>query len=789
MSFWGILFVTMAAAAQQPAPMGEAELSQHLASVRSQLASPGLDLSRREGLAQDMAATLDRAAQAAADPEVRRRHWAEAIDLIDQFVRANPDLATERQLRLQAAVFRWAQALSWVRAAAFEPGDARHRDRAIAQLDDAISRLRSISSLGDRTTLGDNLRFRLAQALADRAELDPPGSEERRRRENEAMDLLEKPGAELGLAGFWHLLKAELLVRTGNPGEARRELAAAVQSKPAPPEAETLTVEIPLLIGQKQFADARKALEASHLEAPLKGLWRVRILLGELARTPEGDERRRLHTELFREVRTLKTSQAPESRLALLELARAGVEPGVGEPPDDWDALADAYQAAGELPRAAAASARAADLAAASGPSAAAFPYRLRAGAFAFQAGRFAEADAALSRVADDPAAGPLRARAGMLRALARGRALAAHEPGASAAAYAEALERQVKYFPADPITHEARWLLGELMLASPDRARARTLWAAITPDSPRWLDSRLATAALDRDELDRELINPDRRRIAGLFAAADKFLADSIAQSRSEDATAQLLLARARLNLVPTAGSPESARDLCDRVGRLPVSAGVLYRARLLRMISLVELARYLEAEREARNHAEWDVPADRAALFDAVRLLDQGATMAATDLRQRRAGLVLKLLLESVLTLDPNFSPTELGELRMRLTRALLFIGDDLDAKRSISAWKWTPDTNNDRLLRDLGDTYSRLQVYTLDIDVQRLRLKKNEPGSKPWFDARYALALAFYHTAQYDRAAQLIDATAILHPDLGGGELHEKFIRLRQRLGEKH
>ena len=55
-------------------------------------------------------------------------------------------------------------------------------------------------------------------------------------------------------------------------------------------------------------------------------------------------------------------------------------------------------------------------------------------------------------------------------------------------------------------------------------------------------------------------------------------------------------------------------------------------------------------------------------------------------------------------------------------------------------------------------------------------------------PWFDARYALALAYFHTGQYKEAAQLIDATAILHPELGGGELHEKFIRLRQRLGEK-
>jgi hypothetical protein len=785
---WGILIVTMAAAAQQPAPMSDAELSQHLASIRAQLANPGIDLGRRAGLAQDMAGTLDRAAQSAADLEVRRERWGEAIALIDRFTRENPDEPLDRQLRFQAAVFRWAQAQTWVQAAAFEPGNPRNRERAVALLEDALERLRSISAIGDRTTLGDNLRFRLAQALADRAELEPAGSAARKAGEAAAMDLLEQPATELGLAGFWHLLKAELLFRGANPAEAGRELEAALQAKPAPPEPEVFAVKIPLLIGQKQFAEAMQAVEASHLEAPIKGLWKVRIRLAELARLPDGEDRRRIHAELFREIRALRGAQASESRLALLELARAGIEPGAGEPPDAWDALADAYQGAGDLAKAAGAAARAADGAAAAGRADAAAGYRLRAGAFSFQAGRFADADAALSRVADDPAAGPIRPRAGMLRALARGRTLALRAPGASAAAYTEALERQVRDFPAEPVTHEARWLLGELALAASDRRRARDLWAAIPPDSPRWLDARLAIAVLDRDELDRLLINPDRRRLAPSFSQADASLAESIHQARSEDVTARLSLARARLNLVPTAGRPEVARDLCDRVARLPVSPAILYRARLLRMIALVELGRYIEAEREAQTHSDWDLPSEHAALLDAVRLLDQGATIAATDLRQRRFGLVLKLILESVLTLDQNFEAAQLIELKMRMTRALLFVGDDLEARRSLSAWKGTPDTDSDRLLRDLGDTYSRLEVYSLDVDVQRLRLQNNPAGSMPWFDARYALALAYYHTGQYKEAAQLIDATAILHPDLGGGELHEKFIRLRQRLGEK-
>jgi hypothetical protein len=122
------------------------------------------------------------------------------------------------------------------------------------------------------------------------------------------------------------------------------------------------------------------------------------------------------------------------------------------------------------------------------------------------------------------------------------------------------------------------------------------------------------------------------------------------------------------------------------------------------------------------------------------------------------------------------------------MRWTRALLFAGDDRDARRSLSNWRGIPPTSSDRMLRDLGDTYNRLEMYTMDIDVQRLRMKNNPAGSTLWFDARYTLAVAYFRAGKLREAAQLIDSTEILHPDLGGGALREKFIHLRQRLGTK-
>jgi hypothetical protein len=198
--------------------------------------------------------------------------------------------------------------------------------------------------------------------------------------------------------------------------------------------------------------------------------------------------------------------------------------------------------------------------------------------------------------------------------------------------------------------------------------------------------------------------------------------------------------------------------------------------------------LGRYVQAEREAQSHSSWRAPTEQDAFFDAVRLIDQCASTADSDLRQRRFGLVLKLLVEPFVSGEEKTTPDEHTELAMRLTRALFFTGAESEARRSLAAWRGGPQTTNERLLRDLGDTYNRLAAYPLAIDVERLRIKNNPSGSLAWLDARYALALAYFHTGRLKEAAQVIDSTAILHPELGGNALHDKFVHLRQRLGLK-
>jgi hypothetical protein len=781
------ILVTAAVVAQEPST--DTEVSRLVAAWRRQIENRALDISRRTVILLEACQAIDRAAQASTNAPARQRHWSEAVALIDQFLQQNSDVPRARALQLQAGIYRWAQGESWRQMALLEPADPKPRAEAITALDDAIKRYRAASSAENNLTLAENLRFRLAEALADRAQLEPPAAVGRRAREDEAIKLLDPLPAEQSLSGYWHLLLADLLRRSGKPAEAEKELLEAAKAKSPPPEPELIDVRVSLLMGEKKLTEAIKEIEASRIGRAAKALWMARVHLAQRLGASEGPERFRAEADLFHWLKELKDGTSPEYRIALLELAKSQITPDPRNPPEVWDLLASAYAMAGEPAQAGAEMLRAASRAVDLGKADEAAAYRLKGGAYLFQADRFQEADVALTQVVDGSAtlAAAQRARAGMLRALARGRALALQLPGASLEQYTTALDRQIRDFPQEAATDEARWLRGQLALASSDRRQVDALWTAISPGSPRWVESRLALVELDRSELERGLINPDPQKLKALAKKTDRFLAESLRQARADSDLAELSLARARLNLTPLAGDAESARQDCERLLHLALMPSLHYRARLYRMISLAELGRYVEAEREAQNHFSWRPTGDLDALFEATRLLDQCASFATTDLAQRRFGLVLRLIVEPLQSPMEKLEPEQRSELALRWTRSLLFVGADRDARRSLSSWRELPETKSDRLLRDLGDTYDRLQIYTLAIDVHRLRNKNNPAGSPAWFDARYALALAYFRTGQFDRAARLIDGTQILHPELGGGELHDRFIRLRQRLGE--
>lgn len=788
MALGGISLFASAAPAQTPRT--DDELTRHLSGMKRQLEDGTIDPSTRATLALEMAATLDRAARSEARVDAKIARWDEAIAVLDGFNAKEVSHERAREFELQAGVYRWAQARAWHDNAILFPADSRSKDLERAALDDAVMRLRKIAGGGTGALL-DNIRFRLAWALADRARFEDLDSPTRRARLVEALDLLNQPLSESNLTGYHELLKAEVLHLIGRPGEALQAVARAEKADPAPPERETLETLVRLLTAQSKFSEAKSRVEKSKVPLAAKALLLVRVALAELQSPigPKGADRVVLEGELFAEVQSLRAMKAPEIRVALSEWAAAGVEPEGSAKPEAWDALAEGFDIRGDAERAAALEEKAAEAAERDGHREAAALYRLRGGGFLYQAGKFEQADAALQPVIADPEAGPSRAKAGLLRALARGRALSAGSTKINRADYAQALERQLREFPDDPSSAEVRWLLGGVKLSAGDFEAAEALWMAIPVDSPRWIDARLALAQSMRQKLEDELATTDRAKLDAEYQAAADFVDESAkaARSRPEADHVELLLAEARLNALPVAGKPLLARDAADRCLAMSLTPSQRYRAKLIRMVALVGAGRYVDAEREADRHSDWGETSERAALMDAVRLLDLCASNADTNLLQRRFGLVLRLLVQPLTRRerDETLTADQWNELTLRLARALLFQGDEQGARAALRDWIPSAESADDRLLRDLADAYSRLGADELAIDVQRLRLKKLSSASPAWFDARYGLSLAYYRLGRTQEALRLIEGTAILHPDLGGGQLQQKFIRLRQRL----
>ena len=220
------------------------------------------------------------------------------------------------------------------------------------------------------------------------------------------------------------------------------------------------------------------------------------------------------------------------------------------------------------------------------------------------------------------------------------------------------------------------------------------------------------------------------------------------------------------------------------SRILKSPTSPELRGQAVRLHLLALAELNRYVEAERLARAEVAQASPAD---LLETARLLDQIVSESESDLRLRRFGLLMRIVLTRTFEHAEELGPEQRWEANLRLTRAQLFSGNTPAARKSLGGWSEATPPHGDRFTRDLADTYFRLEAYELAIEVQRLRSKQAPTGSLPWFDARYGLALAYYRAGKEKEARQLIDATAILHPDLGGGDLREKFVRLRQRLDD--
>ena len=765
----------------------DSELSAFVEARRKLADDPARPIADREAVALELATTLDRAAWSASSATVRRSIWAEARGLLDGFSARNGGHPRSRAFAFQAAVYLWAEGQSWAKHAESSPTDREAVARAISAFDAAIARLRPLDAdpaIKDRGAgLSQNIRYRLALALADRAEIDPdrPSSPSYR---DEALKALSRgPFPLANLEGHADLLRAKLLAASGRFDEAMAALDEASRADPPPPMADRLAAMVPIAAGRKRFGEARAALEAAPIDDAAKDLFRIRLGLAERATLLAGPDRAGVEAEVVRRIGAMRAARPADARLALLGLARSIEEFGPDAAPEAWSLLAEGAALLGQPDRAASLDVIAAAKYEARGDAPKAREARFRAGAVLFGAGRFPRCDAILSRLVDDAGAGTLRARAGMLRALARGRRLATDNSDALRLSYEQALAQQIKLFPDDPTTGEARWLLGRSRLERGDRAEAERLWASVPRSHGRWLDARLAEITLLRDDLrDRLLVDPSRALEPALASIRDDL--DRLAhESRTDDERADVALERIRVELIPNLGNPEAALNSVEKLRRLPLREDQREIADRLRIVAMAEVESFLDAEREARNFATSRRP---EALLALARDLDRGASSADSERVIRRIGEVARLVADRLDGAEGLDGPTA-AEARLRRARSKMLAGDVTGSRAILDAWPESAGAvgRDPILLAELADCLLEAGRPERAIVAYREVAHRLSAGSPQWFAARLEQARALEGDGHWEAARRLVEGTTILYPDLGGPVMKARYEALGKKL----
>src|SRR5262249_26699379 len=158
---------------------------------------------------------------------------------------------------------------------------------------------------------GANVRFRLAESLADRADLEPSSSTERKTWEEEALKALEPTIKEASLQGFVQLLRGDLLGRAGLYVEALNALDLAAKANPAPPKAELLEGRGGVLLRQERFDAALRAMEQAGVSKVWRGVFPEKPRLEQRADLTPGPQQSEVESELFRLLNELRASALP----------------------------------------------------------------------------------------------------------------------------------------------------------------------------------------------------------------------------------------------------------------------------------------------------------------------------------------------------------------------------------------------------------------------------------------------------------------------------------------------
>jgi tetratricopeptide (TPR) repeat protein len=197
---------------------------------------------------------------------------------------------------------------------------------------------------------------------------------------------------------------------------------------------------------------------------------------------------------------------------------------------------------------------------------------------------------------------------------------------------------------------------------------------------------------------------------------------------------------------------------------------------------LALAGQGRHDEAAQSLAQAAAGD-PAQRLALLDSLARLAATATPTA---RQQLATLALQFMARPPTGPAMALSDEQRRRLDLYEAQALVDAGrrdEGLNKLTALAAARPRDADVMERLAQTLlaGSTAAD---WTAALDKFRLLEQGTATGSERWFRAKLGLAMAHERLGNKSRAAQIVQLTAVLHPELGGADLKAQFDALAAR-----
>lgn len=744
------------------------ELDRYLATIQRQIDDTSRPVAERKRLALEAAGALDRAAQDGRDAPAARAAWERASGILEAFAgRLEAAAAGEGEgesanaLRLQAAIYRWAQARTLFVVAALDPANPDAREAAASGLEVAIAALRPLVA-AEEARVSVEARYRLAQALADRAGLEAEAQACSATR-TEALGLLRGSwDAVPGLGGHALRLRSELLLEQGRPEDALEALRSA--PKGAEPRVSLIGLQARALAALGRLGEGRELVAEALAAGADRDEVLLDVLLSGVAGARNDKEREAIAHEALERV-SRRTGSA--GRLSRITAAKVIPTLKQGLTAVDREVLAEGLLLLGR------AAAAAGELDAGSGSATSGDERgRLRyQGALAWrEAGDPSASRRGFEAILSDPEAQAWHAQAALALALGR--------PGV--AVDRADLGDVIARYPDDPAADEARMLLGWELVGQYRDEEALRAWEGVARGRPRHSDALIARIELLLEDLETALASEAgnseaiRERLVSLLDTNSRLEPEQTVQR-------SIKFARLCLELVDWMIWRERAEQDLEKALRLPMRRIERERLEILDTAVRIRAGRHAEGERLSRERfGTFGI----ASLLEGGERLERIACASTLDVERRRFGTLCGEASGAVLRRE-GVGHRDHFRAVLLASRAADLRGDRPGALSALEELKVEPSALSPRDRLALAETRRRAgQAARALVDYDSLA-QAGAPGSPLWLAARLGMSRCHLDDGRPERARQVLEATAVLAPELGGDAFRGQFETLRRRL----